>query len=271
MKCFIFSFCSAFVLFSSCQTPKEEPVVPDDFSQIQQITQQATRVQTAIQALVQFTLDIMDKAKVNGRVSAETGDVPSCASIQADLKTKTIAVDFGSGCETPYGTIKGSVLISYSAPFGQAGASISLKMSNFSAGGTTLNGTVALTEFKKTSPNQLDYKIKMTDVDIAYQSTSFRTAMDMAQSWKNYQTTASSDDEIMTSLKGNYVTGDVIYTVETTTGLLVKGACANNVAVSGIMKISLKGIASTLDYGPGTCDSIGALTVGNQTKTIELR
>lgn len=271
MKRFILFLFPVTVLLSACQSTKENAVVPDDFSQIQQISQQTVRVQTAVQALVQFTLDIMDKAKANGRVSAETGEVPSCANIQADLKAKTISVDFGSGCETLYGVVKGVIMISYTAPFGQSGASISLKMNGFSTGGTVLSGTIALTDFKKTSFNQLDYKIKMTDVNVAYQSSSFRTTMEMTQSWKNYQTTTSGDDEIVTSMTGNYTLADVVYTVETAANLLVKGSCANHVAVSGILKISLKGIASTLDYGNGTCDTIGTLTVGSRTETIELR
>ena len=64
---------------------------------------------------------------------------------------------------------------------------------------------------------------------------------------------------------------DLNYDVETTTNLIIKGACSTNVAVSGVMKIGTKGMTGVLDYGTGSCDMVGTLTVGSQSKTVELR
>lgn len=272
MKSFVLVASFVLISITSCRQTKEEIAVqPDEFTAFQTLIQQNTRLQTALGALIQFINDSMDKAKVNGRISAEMGDLPTCASIQPDLKNKTLTIDFSSGCGSPYGTIKGSITISYTGAFGQSGASVTVKMNNFAVGDFALNGTVGLTDFKKTGVNLLEYKVKLTDVTAVYQGAALRTAMDMGQSWKNYQTTNSGDDEIVTSLKGNYVIDDLNYDVETTTSLVVKGACSSNVAVSGVMKMAAKGVTAVLDYGSGNCDLMGTLTVGNQSKTVDLR
>lgn len=272
MKPFVLVASFVLFFFTSCkQTTEENAVEPDEFTSFQTLIQQNTRLQTALGALIQFTTDIMDKAKVNGRISAETGEVPTCATIQPDLKNKTLTVDFSGGCSSPYGTVKGSITISYTGAFGQSGSSVTVRMNNFSVGEFALNGTVGLTDFKKTGANLLEYKVILTDVTAVYQGAVLRTAMEMRQSWKNYQTTSSSDDEIITSLKGNYVIDDLNYDVETTANLVVKGACSSNVAVSGVMKMVAKGVTAVVDYGAGNCDLMGTLTVGNQSKTIDLR
>ena len=193
------------------------------------------------------------------------------SNIDPDLKNKTIIVDFSNGCGSPYGTIKGSIKVSYTGGFGQSGASINIRMDNFGVGDIALNGTVGLNDFKKTGVNLLEYKVKITDLTAVYQGSSLRATMEMGQSWKNFQTTNTNDDEVVTSLKGNYFVSDLNYDVETTTNLLTKGACSANVAVSGIMKIVMKEVTGVLDYGTGNCDMVGMLTVGNQSKTVELR
>jgi hypothetical protein len=262
---------AATFLLSSCQRTEEANIEPDDFAQFQTLIQQNTRIQSAIQALIQMTNDIMDKSKANGRVSAEMGELPTCANIDPDLKNKIIIVDFSNGCGSPYGTIKGSITVNYTGAFGQSGASINIRMNNFAVGGMALNGTVGINDFKKTGINLLEYKVKLTDLTTAYEGSSLRTTMEMGQSWKNFQTTNSNDDEVITSLKGSYFVNDLSYDVETTTNLLMKGACSTNVAVSGIMKIALKDMSGVLDYGTGSCDMVGTLTVGGQSKPVELR
>lgn len=272
MKSFVSVASFVLIFFTSCkQTTEENAVEPDEFTSFRALIQQNTRLQTALGALIQFTNDIMDKAKVNGRISAETGEVPTCATIQPDLKSKTLTVDFSGGCSSPYGTVKGSITISYTGAFGQSGASVTVRMNNFAVGDFALSGTVGMTDFKKTGTNLLEYKVKLTEVSAVYQGAALRTTMDMGQSWKNYQTTSSGDDEIVTSLKGNYFIDDLNYDVETTTNLLVKGTCSSNVAESGIMKMVAKGMTAVLDYGVGNCDLIGTLTIGNQSKSIDLR
>lgn len=271
MKRFSIAAIFAATLLTSCNRTEEIKIESDDFAQFQTLIQQNTRIQSAIQALIQMTNDIMDKSKANGRVSAEMGELPTCANIQPDLKNKTISVDFSSGCNSPYGSIKGSITVSYTGAFGQSGTSINVRMNNFAVGDVALNGTVGLNDFKKTGVNLLEYKVKVTDLTASYQGSNFRTTMEMGQSWKNFQTTNTNDDEVIVSLKGGYFVSDLSYDVETTTNLLIKGACSTNVAVSGVMKIVAKGLMGVLDYGTGSCDMVGTLTVGSQSKTVELR
>ncbi|MFN8344026.1 MAG: hypothetical protein U0X91_03430 [Spirosomataceae bacterium] len=267
-------FLTLFALFylTSCQRSGEEnTVTPDNFTQFQTLIQQNTRLQTALSFIIQLTADVMEKAKVNGRISAETGEIPTCAHLQTDLKNKTLTVDFAGGCNSPYGTLKGSVTIQYTGGFGQTGASVIVRINNFAVGDIALNGTLELNDFKKTGVNLLEYNLKLTDLTALYQNKVFKTTMEMGQSWKNFQTVSANDDEINTSLKGTYVIDELTYDVETTANLLVKGTCSDNVAVSGLLKMTAKGITATLDYGAGNCDTVGTLTVGGQSKTVELR
>lgn len=261
----------AITLLTSCSRTQETKVEPDNLTQFQTLVQQNTRIQETLQALIQLTNDIMDKAKANGRTSAEMGEVPICANIQPDLKNKTISIDFSNGCSSTYGSIKGSITISYTGSFGQSGSAITIKMNNFAVGDMALNGTVGLSDFKKVSVNLLEYKVKATDLTAVYQGSSLKTTMELVQSWKNFQTATTNDDEIMSYLKGNYVVSDLNYDIETTTNLLIKGACSSSVAVSGIMKMISKGMTGILDYGTGACDTVGTLTVGGQSKTVALR
>lgn len=261
----------AATLLTSCSRTEETKVEPDDFTQFQTLVQQNTRIQSILQALIQLTNDIMDKTKANGKISAEMGEVPTCASLQPDLKNKTITVDFSNDCNSPYGSIKGSVTLSYTGAFGQTGSLITIKMNQFAVGDMALSGMVGLSDFKKIGVNLLEYKVKVTDLTAVYQGNSLKTTMELVQSWKNFQTTNTNDDEVSTLLRGNYFVNDLNYDIETTANLLIKGVCSSSVAVSGVMKMISKGITGILNYGTGTCDTVGTLTVGSQSKTIELR
>lgn len=261
----------AATLFTSCNKIDSVTVQPSvDFSQMEKAMKQNTQVQASLQNVSRLVNDIMDKAKVNGR-AADGGNVPTCANIQTDTKNKSITVDFGNGCSGAYGTVKGVISISYSGAFGQTGTTITVKMTNLTMGDVSMNGTISLSDFKLNPANTLEYKINVNSLNVVTPTGSVTTSVAMAQTWKNFLSPSTSDDELLTSLNGSFKAGDLDYAVETTTSMLTKGSCETNVPVSGVVKLSAAGVSGVLDYGSGTCDTVGILTVGGQSKSIELK
>lgn len=271
MKRFSIAALLTATLLTSCNKIDSVNIQPTvDFSQMEKAMQQNTKVQASLQNVTKMVNDIMDRAKVNGR-TIENNQVPTCATIQADAKIKTISVDFGAGCTSPYGTVKGSLTIVYSGTFGQTGATITVKMNNLTLGDVTMNGTFAVADFKLNAANTLDYKINVTALSVTTSSSSVTTTVALAQTWKNFLTPATSDDEISTLMTGSFKSGEVDYSVETTSAMITKGSCETNVPVSGVVKLSSNNVTGTLDYGLGMCDTEGTLTVAGQSKTIQLK
>ncbi len=255
------------ILFNSCRKDREE-------------YQTTLEEDSYASATFDDVKNMVDEAEESGYVSSyrtsETEDIlTTCATVTKDTTTsvKKIIIDFGtSNCTCLDGrNRRGKIISTFTGKYRDAGTVITHTFENYFVDDNEVKGTKTVTNI-----GNYTYDIKVTGSIILNSNAGTITWNSERQRvWKEgYNTWVLNDDvyEITGSASGTNANGKN-YSVTITKPLIrkLKLGCIRNF-IEGTLEIEVDGGRTrTLDYGDGTCDNLGTLTIGKRTYTINLR
>lgn len=220
---------------------------------------------------VYATDEITATAKSNYR----SDYLPECVTITTVVTdtTKEKTIDFGDGCELPNGNVlSGIIKLSYSKDMEMASKTMLLSLEDFAFNAVAIVGDASIVRMRDNGEGHPESNATWSfsgtwpDGDIA----SFNGTR--TREWvEGYGSGFWGDNVFLISGKGSY-TGKLGSTLikEITTPLRREWSC--RFIVSGILEITRNDATANLDFGDGSCDSTGILTLpSGETKEIFLR
>lgn len=188
---------------------------------------------------------------------------------------RTITIDFGTGCSGNDGrTRKGKIMVSLSAKFWAVGAVITHTLDNYYVNDHHVEGTRTVTHSSTDVWQVVVSGARITDPDgktVTWESTRTRTRI----------AGGSTPIELLNIFDDVYsITGTASgtnregrnFTVNITTALQLQACSYIAEITKGVIEIQPEDLkVRTVDFGDGSCDNEGTVTVGNKTKTFKLR
>jgi len=268
----------AMLFATSCQQSAEEPT-GTDFS--------ATEADAIAQADFDEIDDITESAlgyadgSIGGKTSSVEGrgmdERASCATVTHDADAQTITIDFGDGCTGPYGnTRSGIIFITYNGKRFEPGATWKVELRNFYFNDRHIEGTRMTENVSESLESNPKFHITLTDGKVTWPDGAFATReVDRYREW--FRASNPMLDE-MHILEGSIAFGlnkeGVRYSTTVLADLIFKRTCrASNMAripVEGIKEVIVGDKTYTIDFGDGTCDSIVTITVGDESREVDL-
>ena len=234
-------------------------------------TQSATELSTSNQ--VSFTDDqvtegiatAMDAADGTEDGSADLRPA-SCATITANADTKTITIDFGTGCLNPVTgrSRSGKIIVGYTGTTYAQATARTIEFVNYKTVDTvTLNGTFTQSNIVRTD-NSIAFTLSTSNFTFQFTDGKTHTLVTFTRDFIiNLGANLRDFSDNTTTITGN-TTGinkeGEAYTVTITTPVVISGACALDYIfypASGSYDIKIGSRPKfTLTWGTGACDKI---------------
>jgi hypothetical protein len=205
--------------------------------------------------------------------------LPACAVVTNDKVSKTLTIDFGTGCVGAYGrTRSGKIIILYSSTLGDSLANRTITFDNYKVNNKSVTGMIELRDISKNPAGNLQSTRRVTDLKITFPNGKYVTLNgSRTREWTDGAGDANPDNNkyrITGTLTGMSSTGRS-FTHEITTPIIADFACAkqgNFARVAGVVETTkLGGFGErkrTVDYGDGTCDKVITVATFRRTYTI---
>jgi len=212
---------------------------------------------------------------------ANTADraVTTCATVSKDADRKQVTIDFGDGCQGPYGRErKGKIIVTYSGAVGDSLANRVITFDNYYVNNRSITGTIELRDVAINEDGNLQSTKKLVDVKVSFPNGEY-VILNGSRTRELISGYADNDPannvyRITGTLSGQTTTGRT-FTQEITTPVISNWACAANgsfARVSGVVELTtLGGYAARkrlVDYGDGQCDNVVTITTYRRTFTV---
>ncbi|WP_190811375.1 hypothetical protein [Flagellimonas sp. S3867] len=216
-----------------------------------------------------------DEISFISKVPHRSDFLPDCVTITTVITdtTKEKTIDFGEGCELPNGNVlSGIINLSYAKDMEAATKSLALSLENFTFNGVAIEGSADIlrersneNENPQSTANASFSAIWPDDGTASFEGTRTREWIE------GYGSGFWGDNVFLITGKRTYVGREGnIFVKEVITSLRREMAC--RFIVSGVLEISRNDNTASLDFGDGTCDAKGILTLPDGTeKEIFLR
>ena len=234
-------------------------------------TQSSTELSTSNQ--VSFTDDQVTEGIVTAMDAAdgtEDGSADlrpaSCAIITANADTKTITIDFGTGCVNPVTgyTRSGKIIVGYTGTTYAQATERTIEFVNYKTVDTvTLNGTFTQSNIVRTD-NTVEFTLSATNFTFLFTDGKTHTLVDFTRNFvinlgADHRDFTDNTTTISGSTTGINKEGET-YTVTITSPIVISGACALDhifYPASGSYDIKIGSRPKfTLTWGTGACDKI---------------
>ena len=254
-----------FFTFYACQ--KDEAVVEEAF--VQATEDMATVEDFSEQVDMDIDVDVEQRGGNSG------SGCPTITFAQPQgTWPNTITIDYGSACTRPDGRVlKGKIIIVQSADLFTPGATRTVTHENFFVDDVqvlgvktwTNNGTDANGQFSFGKVAQGMQLIYADGTSVSWNTNRTNTLIE----GNNTPTFVDNVWSIVGSTSGVNRNGEP-FSVTTTEPMIKKATC--RWIVEGILTLTRDGRTATLNFGDGTCDRWGTLTIDNGTViTVRLR
>jgi hypothetical protein len=186
----------------------------------------------------------------------------------------TITVDFGTACTMPDGRVlSGKIIINKTAEIRTPNAVRTATYENFFIDGVQLEGTRTWTNNGQNADGLWTYTKVASDMKLTFEDGSTTT-------WNNTRTstlieggdTATHDDDVWSSVgtAAGVNRNGRDFTTNITSPLIKRASC--RWISAGIIEFTVGTRTRSLDFGDGTCDRFGTLTLANgDAYTVRLR
>lgn len=268
----------ALLFATSCQQSAQEPSITDlESAELDAIT---AADYDEIDDITESALGYSD-GSIGGRTSAEDGrgmdERASCAEVTHDKEAQTITIDFGEGCEGPYGKVRsGVIFISYTGQRFIPGSQWTVTFQDFYVDGRHIEGTRTVENVSETMDDYPKFHITLTGGVVTWEDGTFATReVDRYRVWVRAMN--PMDDETYI-LEGSVASGinreGLSYSSTVLADLIYKRACrvsnTARVPVQGIKEVVIGDETHIVDFGDGECDSIVTITANGETTEVDL-
>ena len=234
---------------------------------------QSDEVDMVEEELSNIALDVFaaDEAVAKGMTDYESDFLPDCVTITTVVTSSAITktIDFGDGCELPNGNIlAGKVIVSYSANFEAPSHTISVALESFLFNEISIEGGKTIVRTLTDEGNPIANKVANFEVVWPDGDTASYSA-DKTREWiEGFATGVWVDNVFLLSGNVNFVNVEGnTFTKEVIVPLRREWAC--RFIVSGVLDMSRNDIIVSLDFGDGSCDPFGELTLPDGT-TVDI-
>ena len=231
---------------------------------------------------VDMVMNIMDAFGYDlPATKSELDTCPVISVISPDGKfwPRKVIVDYGDGCSHGKRTRKGKIIITVSGPMWEMGSSRTVELENFYVNGHKVEGTRVVTNEGRWMEGEYEGKryfsviltggkvyVPDSDIVISKEVNRTRTFVEGEDTRWDRRDDIWYIDGIATGVNRK----GIPFSREITSSLWKEIGC--RFITKGTVLISAEGRPDvTLDYGDGTCDPIATVSVGDETKEINLR
>lgn len=231
---------------------------------------------------VDMVMNIMDAfgyIMPNSKSELDTCPVISVIAASDAFWPRKVIVDYGEGCSHGLRMRKGKIIITVTGPMWEAGSSRTVELDNFYVNGHKVEGTRIVTNEGRWMEGEYEGrryfsvvltggKVYVPDTDIVISKEVNRTRT----FFEGEETRWDTRDDIW------YIDGiatgvnrkGIPFSREITSSLWKEIGC--RFITKGTVLISAEGRPDViLDYGDGACDPEATVTVGDESRTINLR
>ena len=259
---FFITLCAAIAAFESCQ--KTDSKVDD----ILVTTAEDLSTNEDLSEQVDFDADLSVEDRGGG-------DCPTITFAQPEgTWPNTITIDFGPACTRPDGRVlSGKIIVNQTAEIREPGSVRTITHENFFVDGVKVEGTRTWTNNGQNAASQWTYTKTATDMKLTFEDGTTTT-------WNKTRvstlieggSTATHYDDVWSSTgTANGVNRNGCDFTATILDPLVKHADCRWIS-AGIIEITVGDRTRSLDFGDGTCDRFGTLTLANgDSYSIRLR
>ena len=271
----------ASLLFISCDKDESTDSVGDEFAQEETFETADLQASDESEMISEEIMNIgedvyaSDEIQSTSKGSYDSDFLPDCVTITTVITstTKEKTIDFGDGCELPNGNfLSGIIYLSYEKDMELAQNTLSLSLENFTFNGVAVEGGASILRMRANgngnpqSDAEAEFSAEWPDGSTA-SFTGNRT-----REWvEGYGTGFWGDNVYLITGKGTW-TGPLgnVFVKEVVEPLRRELSC--RFIVSGVLEISRNEETASLDFGDGSCDAVGILTLPNgEEKEIFLR
>ena len=269
----------AMVFTMSCEQTGLEPSITDlESAELDAI---ATADFDEIDDITESALGYSD-GSIGGRTAEEAGrrgmdERASCATVTHDKEAQTITIDFGDGCEGPYGkTRSGIIFITYTGKRFTPGSQWTITFQDFYIDGRHIEGTRSVENVSETLNDYPKFHITLTDGKVTWEDGTFATReVDRYRVWLRAMNPMDDETHI---LEGSIASGinreGLSYSSTVLADLIYKRACRGTnpgrIAVQGIKEVIIGDETHLVDFGDGACDSIVTITANGVSTKVDL-
>lgn len=223
--------------------------------------------------------DLSELIESEADAAIERGGGGSCPTVSFEFPEgtwpNTVTIDYGSGCTDPISgrIISGKLIVQQSAPIRNAGAVRTITHENFVVDNVQVEGTKTWTNDGLNADGNWAYTKTATDMKLTFEDGSTTT-------WSKTRTstliqggnTAIRIDDVWSStgIAAGINRNGRNFTATITEPLIKRASC--RWISAGMLDFSVGARNFSLDFGNGTCDQFGTLTLPNgNTHTVRLR
>ncbi len=271
----------AFFMFVACDKDESTDSVEDQLAQEETFETAELQASDESEMISEEIMNIgedvyaTDEILSTSKGSYHSDFLPDCVTITTVITstTKEKTIDFGDGCELPNGNfLSGIIYLSYEKDMDLAQKTLSLSLENFTFNGVAVEGGASILRMRSNedgnpqSEAEAEFSAEWPDGSTA-SFTGNRT-----REWiEGYGSGIWGDNVFLITGMGTW-TGPQgnVFVKEVIEPLRRELAC--RFIVSGVLEISRNEETASLDFGDGSCDAVGLLTLpSGETKEVFLR
>lgn len=223
-------------------------------------------------------LDVMTAEAVaqaeaeGGRLAMTTAYIPGCAVVSRNPDTRTITLDFGTGCTDARGNVRtGKIIITRSGRYFQTGSTTTTTLENYTINTIQVAGTRTVTNVTG-SDGIPKFSVTLSGGRVTWPDGTFATReVDHLRTWIRATNPLNDEWHVSGTASGVNRQGQELSST-ITEALVIKLACQSEgvfVPVQGSQTITRpEKPALTLDWGNGACDREVTVSMNGRSRTI---
>jgi hypothetical protein len=262
-------------IITSCQEEQQNPNALTPEEEANATSESA--VESTFEDVDDISYESFFYLEEGGRIAVSDDSPIKCATRTHDKENKTITIDFGDGCEDPFGTVRsGKIIITYTDRIFVPGAVVTINFENYYCDGKKIEGTRTRTNISETENDFLRFNITLENGKITWEDGTFATREASWEIARIRTPNPINDERTRTGYASGINRAGVGYTVTITNAIVWKRGCLPvkrvMIPVQGTKTWENEnGTTITIDYGDGSCDNLLTITNKGVTRQIEIK
>lgn len=268
-----FVFAALLISLTACQKEEVANEISEEESALAVMEAEAEDSYEMVDEYSMEAVEITDFTSM-GRVFAEK-TIPACATVTHDSTTKTITIDFGTGCTGPDGKTRyGKIIVTYTKRLYIPGAKLKIELENYAVDSLQIEGTKTIENVSASFVSNISLTTTLKDGKITWpDNTTATREFTRTRTWVREPNPINDEFHVEGMIHGTRTTGES-YSANIVSPLIFKRKCriqGINIPVQGIKLIKRTGKPDlTVDFGDGTCDHLVTLTKNGNSKVVDL-
>ena len=251
----------------------------EDIEATETVELKAFETQVEVEKATESINNIVEDTFYFEEISAKNDNLqnrfrPDCLIITRIIigNTKTLTLDFGTGCEMPNGNIlSGIITMEYTLNMMEQSKTIQVSFTNFYFNAKNVAGSTTIVR-QRQNLNGNPQSMHSVNITLTWPDGTFasRNGQKTREWIEGFGSPHWGDNVYLITGNWTFVRRNGTVLIATiTTPLRRELSC--RFIVSGVLELNKNGNVATLDYGNGDCDVLGIVTINGMDHQIHLR